>query len=323
MPSLSNKNNQKTAKAFLLVGVVFLLALLAGVLLILQKKPQKKPETVEKVKPPIQSETLPETSLPTHKVDFINGEKINQREYDEAFAYDQNVWKADPQSKQTQKIIYQRIFERTLLRQEAAKQGWTTTEEEKRKAEKELFGENIHPNLKLYPEFDRQIEAAVIKKKIRRELVSWRSGGYLRVRFVGVGPNQLADQGKNPREMARQKIDSAKQRLNQGESFASLVEEFNNDPEVKALNDGESSRFFEFLTRETTIFDDPIFNKTIFNTPVGKISEQFILKTLNTPKDQEPTEYAFCLVIVTAKNDSPYSTYNHWLAETLKQANFQ
>ncbi|MBU0618961.1 peptidylprolyl isomerase, partial [Patescibacteria group bacterium] len=332
-PDIKNPTRPKSSTIKIggaILGIFLLLGGLVGARYLVQKQKVGEKRTQaqnEQVKTKEQNQTNtsqldPNSILPDSPVSLFNNNQVDPKVYSEALAYDKNVWRSDIESEQAKKLVNQRVFERLLLYQEAKKQGWVITDEEKSAAEKRLFGENIHANLRLYPEFNRQIEAEAIKEKIRQELTSWRAGEYIRLRYTGVGSEAVRNKGQNPKTIAQTKINEIKNRLDRGEAFSSLRAELNNDSDLMDQNDGEEMLTFNYLTLDSSLFDDPDFNKKVLDLNVNEISKIFTMQLMDHETNKY-IDYAFVIIKTTGGINGSYSSYKNWLDKSFSQTKYQ
>lgn len=130
------------------------------------------------------------------------------------------------------------------------------------------------------------------------------SGFYLKTRFEGIFPDSLKKLNKSKIELRNYAENLLKQYIEKAQLLSDpsqIVVEFNNNSELRLLNNQEDSLSLKEYKLYPPLFDDPEFFTMIKTSPVGKFSPIFLLKTKNPGQDYFQ-EYAFVSFYLTQKS---------------------
>lgn len=196
-------------------------------------------------------------------------------------------------------IAAQEFEELTILRTEAGKMGMRVP-----------YGEfSLDPGMALYDEL------VFLREAIFKQVVNWRSGGFIKARFDTSG------MGEEIEEVAKKKayalLEKYHQRAKKDELMETLIAEANEDPELKEINHNEENETFEYLTIDKEVWHDMKFNEEIFALEEGEVSEIFILSGVWKVEGQKDP-FAYFFAKVTEANEGQYRNYQEWFNEVRK-----
>lgn len=166
------------------------------------------------------------------------------------------------------------------------------------------------PSLSLYENMKN------MREQINQSLINWRSGGYLIARFKVPTAIESAQVLK---DKARTEILSFKEKLDQGQSFKTVLAEATNSSTLQYLNESAflPGQYLEQITPSQFTLHIKSFRDLFFSLPEGNVSDVVTLSWDDydgvSYGEKFSGEFAYAVIKVEQVNPGYFKDYNSWL----------
>jgi hypothetical protein len=240
---------------------------------------------------------------------IVVGEKVvTWEELEQALLFEEKLWETRPKSWQFEgvlslgenlkKDLINRLIERKVVELLAERFDLSgPTSEELEKTAINLFGSNYQSkDFASLPEFKRILKTEVLKTKLDNEIVRRYTGALIYVKFKSWGALELTEQGIDPEQKAKEKIEELYSLAQQGKDISLIVDLANNDKEVMKLNDEAEMQEFNRVQFEDLKLPSPEFREAVKSLADGQLSPILRLKAVMDPQTNQLEEFAFGFV---------------------------